>query len=123
VGNDQQWKQAATALGLPELADDPALATNAGRLAQRQRVVNAISEQVRVAPAQQWIDQLEAVGVPCGLVRGVHEALRDVTASARTGVPPVLNGLVRFEPPMLDEHGVTIREKQWSSFDLLPIPE
>lgn len=123
VGSDGQWKQAATALGLTELAADPALATNAGRLAARDRVVTAIGERVRGAPAQHWVDLLDAVGVPCGLVRTVQEALSDVTASARSGVPPLLNGRVRFEPPRLDEHGVTIREKQWSLFDMLPILE
>ncbi|HEY0928749.1 MAG TPA: CoA transferase [Gemmatimonas sp.] len=123
VGNDGQWQQAAKALGLADLAADPALATNAGRLAQRDRVVSAIAARVGEASAQQWVSRLDAVGVPCGLVREVHEALADVTASARTGVTPLLNGRVRFEPPLLDEHGVTIREKQWSSFDVVPILE
>jgi len=123
VGNDAQWTQAALALGLDDLAGDAALSTNAGRLTHRELVVGRIAQRVREAPAQQWIDRLDAVGVPCGLVRSVQEALHDVTGSARTGVSPILNGRVRFEPPLLDEHGVTIREKQWSSFDLVPIPE
>ncbi len=123
VGSDAQWKRAATALGLSDLASDPALATNAGRLAERDRVVVAFSERLCVESAQHWIGALDEVGVPCGLVRTVQEAVADVTASARTGVPPLLNGRVRFEPPQLDEHGVTIREKQWSLFDLLPILE
>ena len=85
--------------------------------------MTAIGERVHGASAQHWVDLLDAVGVPCGLVRTVQEALSDVTASARSGVPPLLNGRVRFEPPRLDEHGVTIREKQWSLFDMLPILE
>jgi RNA polymerase sigma-70 factor (ECF subfamily) len=42
VGNDPQWQAAMRALELPELGNDEALATNAGRLAQRERVVGAI---------------------------------------------------------------------------------
>lgn len=122
VGADAQWPQAALALGLDDLAVDPALRTNAGRLAQRERIVRAITERVRGESAAHWMHALEARGVPCGVVRTVAEALRDVSASARTGVPPLWNCRVRLAPPRLDEHGVSIRAKHWSSVDDLPIP-
>src|SRR5215218_4198944 len=44
VGSDAQWRSCARALGLAALADDPALATNAGRLAERERVVATLAE-------------------------------------------------------------------------------
>ena len=39
VGSDAQWAACARALGLEPLATDPELATNAGRLANRARIV------------------------------------------------------------------------------------
>lgn len=129
VGSDAQWLAAARALGLDELADDPALRSNAGRLAQRERVVSALSLCLQTRPAAEWMARLEAAGVPCGVVREVHEALadsavrsgQDVSELAQTGISPLWNGIVRLRPPKLGEHSVTVREKQWSLFDNLPI--
>jgi len=125
VGADPQWPLAARALGLDDLADDAALATNAGRVTQRDRVVNAIQAAASSRSAASWIDALERVGVPCGVVRGVQEALqqavRDGTASPRAGIAPQGHGSVRYEPPHFDEHGELIRNYHWSAFHHVPI--
>lgn len=129
VGNDAQWRACARALGLPHLADDSRLLTNAGRVAHRELVVGAIAERLRERPAAEWIAALDAAGVPCGLVRGVLEALRDATSSSTspapfasplTGVAPSVPGRVRFPPPRLDEHGAEIRRRRWKLFEELP---
>ncbi len=122
VGTDAQWIAAARALGLEALAADESLVTNAGRIAARDRVVGALTARLREETAAVWIGRLESARVPCGLVRSVREALADVDASPVTGVAPTGNGRVRQLSPKLDEHGALIREKQWSSFDHLPIP-
>ena len=124
VGADSQWPPAARALGLDELAADPALGTNAGRVAHRDRVVAAIAAAVAPHPAAEWIAALESVGVPCGLVRGVQEALQEAIdqgdASPRTGIAPQGHGRVRYEPPLLDAHGALIRHHRWSAFHHVP---
>lgn len=122
VGADSQWQSLVDALDLTELAADESLRTNAGRLAQRERVVTAITKKVTTRNAADWIEALDAVGVPCGVVKTVREALGAVTASARNGVQPLWNGQVLVGPPKLDEHGVTIREKQWNFARNRPIP-
>ncbi|MCA0375193.1 MAG: CoA transferase [Gemmatimonadetes bacterium] len=122
VGNDTQWTAAARALDLPDLAGDATLATNAGRIAQRARVVATIAAQVATQPAAYWMPRLSAAGVPCGVVRTVAEALADVTPAADGGMPPLWNGRVRLEAPRLDQHGVSIRAKHWSLGDEVPIP-
>jgi crotonobetainyl-CoA:carnitine CoA-transferase CaiB-like acyl-CoA transferase len=121
VGSDAQWVAAARALGLDALADDASLATNAGRLGQRERVVGGIAERVRTQAAAVWIARLEQAGIPCGLVRSVKEALADVSASPENGVFPVTGGEIRYRPPNLDEHGKLIRKFHWSAFDHVPI--
>lgn len=126
VGSDAQWPLAMRALALDALATDDRLRTNAGRLAHRDEIVAAIAEQVRTQSAAYWLARLDAVGVPCGIVRTVQESLADlegdVSAAARTGVPPLWNGRVRLEPPRMDEHGVSVRAKHWSFVHDLPIP-
>ncbi|QJR36300.1 CaiB/BaiF CoA transferase family protein [Gemmatimonas groenlandica] len=125
VGADPQWPLAARALGLDALASDPELATNAGRVAHRDRVVAAIAASARQRPAAEWIDALEQVGVPCGVVRGVEDALKEAVergdASARTGIAPQGHGRVRYQPPLLDAHGALIRNHHWSAFHHVPI--
>ena len=116
VGSDSQWKAFAAALRLPELAADESLATNAGRLAQRERVVSAVSEELVKRNASEWTEILDAAGVPCGVVKTVLEALEGAGASALTGVPPSVPGSVRLPPPLLDEHGEEIRRSGWSAF-------
>ena len=122
VGNDTQWQAACRALGLASLGEDPDLSTNAGRLAQRERVVGEIAARVASAPADFWLGALARGGVPSGRVRGVREALADVGASARHGVAPATPGSVRLPPPALDEHGDLIRSHGWGAFDHLPEP-
>jgi crotonobetainyl-CoA:carnitine CoA-transferase CaiB-like acyl-CoA transferase len=116
VGNDAQWKAACRALGLSALGRDKSLETNAGRLAQRDRVVTAMANQLRTADTSTWLGALEAAGVPCGVVRSVRDALSGVEASPVTGVAPPIPGTVRRRPPRLDEQGAAIRREGWSVF-------
>lgn len=116
VGSDAQFAAAMRALDLPQLGADASLTTNAGRLAHRDRVVATIAAQVRAAPAAAWIATLEAVGVPCGVVKPVLEALREVESSPLTGIAPQAPGTVRRPPPRLDEHGAAVRAVGWGAF-------
>ena len=116
VGSDGQWRACASALGLSNLAADESLATNAGRLANRDRVVAALAGRVGEMGAQYWVERLQSVSVPCGLVRTVAETLDATDADARTGVRPSVPGSVRMAPPKLDEHGDAIRTMGWRAF-------
>jgi len=116
VGSDGQWRACAHALGLHDLAEDKVLATNAGRVENRNRVAAALAERVREMGAQHWIDRLQAVSVPCGLVRTVAEALEVTDSDPHTGVRPSVPGSVRMPPPRLDEHGDAIRTLGWRAF-------
>lgn len=116
VGSDAQWRACARAIDLVHLADDPALFTNAGRLAQRDRIVTEFSRQLESRPAEEWQTRLDAAGVPNGRVQTVLEMLRDTNASVVTGMPSSVGGVVRFDPPALDEHGDLIRRTGWKAF-------
>lgn len=116
VGTDAQWTACVRALDLGSLAADTALATNAGRLAQRERVVTEISARLRERTATEWTRILDSAGVPNGLVKSVLETLREEPSSPLTGVAPSVPGSVRLPPPRLDEHGALIRELGWNVF-------
>jgi crotonobetainyl-CoA:carnitine CoA-transferase CaiB-like acyl-CoA transferase len=116
VGSDAQWVACARALDLEGLAADESLRTNTKRLRQRARVVGAIAACVRSRPADHWISVLDTAGVPCGVVKTVREAVTAAGGSPETGVPPLAPGRIRFEPPMLDEHGAQVRERGWGAF-------
>jgi len=62
------------------------------------------------------LKRLSEQNVPCGVVRSVLEALRDVEASPLTGIAPSVPGTVRLPPPKLDEHGSEIRRNGWNVF-------
>src|SRR5581483_10777317 len=51
VGSDAQWVACARAIGLASLASEPALATNAGRLEHRARIVDAFARQLATRTA------------------------------------------------------------------------
>lgn len=117
VGNDAQWVACARALGLLDLADDPALATNAARIAERARIVAAFQQRLATDVASAWQSQLDAAGVPNGVVKSVLDALREVDASPLTGMPSSVGGAVHRPPPDLDEHGAAIRDAGWRVFE------
>jgi crotonobetainyl-CoA:carnitine CoA-transferase CaiB-like acyl-CoA transferase len=116
VGNDAQWLACAVALDLGELGADPSLRTNAGRLAQRERVVRAMAARLTARPASVWVERLDDAGVPCGVVRSVLEVLASSTGSALTGMPPSVPGSVRLPPPRLGEHSALLRAQGWDAF-------
>jgi crotonobetainyl-CoA:carnitine CoA-transferase CaiB-like acyl-CoA transferase len=122
VGSDAQWVACANALGLPDLANDPALALNRGRLAHRDRIVDAFNRRLATAPAARWRASLDAVGVPNGVVMTVLETLQGTRASEVTGLPSSVGGEIRRRPPGLDEHGDLIRARGWGAFDTPLLP-
>ena len=116
VGSDDQWRACATALGLPDLAGDPTFRTNAGRVKNREALISELSARTREMEAGYWVERLASVGVPCGVVKTVAEALEGTNASPLTGVPPSFPGGIRLPPPRFNEHGDSVRALGWRAF-------
>jgi len=117
VGSDAQFAACLRVLGLDALAADERYRTNAARVVHREAVVGAMRDRVRTQAAAAWLPALAAAGVPCGVVKPVLEALRDVEASSLTGVAPLAPATVRRAPPLLDEHGALVRARGWAAFE------
>jgi len=116
VGSDAQFRACARAIGLPELAEDQSLSTNAGRVRQRERVATSFAAALRKDVAASWQARLSDAGVPSGIVRGVLDVVKEAGGSPISGMPSSVCGAVHRPPPALDEHGDAIRAHGWAAF-------
>ncbi len=115
-GNDGQFARLCAALGAPEMAQEPAYASNRGRVEARARLVPALNALTRGQPRAHWLSALEAAGVPCGPVNDIAQAFAEPQAvhrGARLSQPhPVAaGGAVETiaNPVRLSETPVTYR--------------
>jgi formyl-CoA transferase len=83
VGNDGQYQKFVAAGGRPELAADERFATNPMRVRHRDILVPLLADMVRARTKQQWIDLLEAAGVPCGPINNLDEVFVNPQVAAR----------------------------------------
>jgi crotonobetainyl-CoA:carnitine CoA-transferase CaiB-like acyl-CoA transferase len=116
VGNDGQWRACCAALGLDAIAEDARFSTNAGRLEHRAEIVATLQARLSTRAAADWLGTLQRHGVPCGVVKGVREALDGVQSSALTGIAPAAGGSIRLPPPTLGAHSALVREAGWGAF-------
>jgi crotonobetainyl-CoA:carnitine CoA-transferase CaiB-like acyl-CoA transferase len=72
VATDQQWSSLCHALGDPEWAGDPALATMAGRVRQHDRIDTFLGIWCRDKSADDVVTRLWEAGVPVGRVVQPH---------------------------------------------------
>ena len=87
------------AIGLADLLGDPRYADNDARLRHRAALNAAIDAAMRARPVAEWIERLNAAGVPCGRAQSVGEALDDPQARAQEmvlDVPHPGHGTVRM---------------------------
>ncbi|WP_447919635.1 CaiB/BaiF CoA transferase family protein [Achromobacter aegrifaciens] len=83
VGNDGQFRRFCEAAGLAGLADDERYATNAARVARRDELCQRVQEALALRPRKTWLEQLEALGVPCGPVNDLRDVFNDPHVQAR----------------------------------------
>ncbi len=64
-------------LGLADLLDDPDFATNAARIAHRERLRAIVNAKIGEATVAGWIERLNRAGVPCGRVMDLADVFAD----------------------------------------------
>ena len=87
AANDGLFGALCRVLELQELASDQRFATNPARVENRAELIPRLAERLLERPAEDWVDALDAAGVPVGKVRSVPEAL---AAAAEAGCPATL---------------------------------
>jgi crotonobetainyl-CoA:carnitine CoA-transferase CaiB-like acyl-CoA transferase len=83
VGNDAQFARFCEFGGSGELAQDPAYATNAKRVGNRDALVPILEDMMRTKPRADWLAGLEGVGVPCGPINDLEQLFDDPQIQAR----------------------------------------
>lgn len=81
--SDQHWPALCGVLGLDDLAADPKLTANAGRVAGREPVSAALRQAISARCRDELAEALRQARVPVGEVKNVDEVLADVQVSAR----------------------------------------
>jgi crotonobetainyl-CoA:carnitine CoA-transferase CaiB-like acyl-CoA transferase len=128
AANDGLFAALCSVLGLSELGSDARFATNSGRVEHRGELVPLLADRFRSRPAEEWLTELDAAGVPAGKVRSVPDAL---AAAAEAGRPATVTvehptagpldlvaspiwGATRRDPappPLLGEHTAEVLDE------------
>jgi len=124
VGTEKLWSRFCQVLGLEDtLGRDPHFASNRRRIERREELVSQLEKVFLSRPAQGWLKELRAAGIPVAPVHSVSEALSHPQAQARGMVVEMQHPLAdvvrslanpvkmsappvsyRLPPPLLGEH-------------------
>lgn len=123
VGNDEQFRRFCTAIERPELANDPAYATNEARVRNLGDLHPIVRDAIGRRTLAEWLSRLGEQGVPCGPINTVpmvfadeqvvhREMLRELDHPLAGRLPQVVspikyvNNPLHFErpPPLLGQH-------------------
>ncbi len=83
TGNDRQFRDAMAAIGAPEIAADPAYATNKDRIARRPEIEAKIAAVTATLPRDRMLAAFEAAKVPAGPINSIADVFADPQAQAR----------------------------------------
>ncbi|MCP4469196.1 MAG: CoA transferase [Gammaproteobacteria bacterium] len=77
VGNDAQFERFCDLAEVPELADDGRFQKNSDRVRHRQTLVSQISAIMQSKTSADWLEQLNARGIPCGPINDLEQVFAD----------------------------------------------
>jgi crotonobetainyl-CoA:carnitine CoA-transferase CaiB-like acyl-CoA transferase len=122
-GNDNLYNKFCEAAGCPELARDPRFATNGKRVENRAELTRLLAEVFKKRSTREWLELLEAAGVPNGPINDIAQVFEEPQVKARgvrieldhatAGKLPMVASPMRFSgtpieyrrgPPVLGEH-------------------
>jgi crotonobetainyl-CoA:carnitine CoA-transferase CaiB-like acyl-CoA transferase len=123
VGNDAQFTRLCEAAGRPEMVLDARFANNRARVMHRVQLIEALRALTIERTTAQWVETLEALGVPCGPINTIDQVfddphvqfrgVRQVVNSPIYGPVPIVANPIRMSetpvryhsaPPVLGEH-------------------
>ncbi|MBI5911670.1 MAG: CoA transferase [Betaproteobacteria bacterium] len=122
VGNESQFANFCKVLGKPELAEDERFSKNVKRLENRDLLVSILEDLLSREDGAYWSNALENVGVGCGPINDLAQALADPQVRYRrmqmevphplSGTTPLIANPMRFSdatidhqaPPTLGQH-------------------
>jgi crotonobetainyl-CoA:carnitine CoA-transferase CaiB-like acyl-CoA transferase len=125
AGNDRLFAKLATVVGHPEWAKEERFTTNAARVANKSALLGELDAIFLTRTKGEWIDLLEAGGVPCGPIHTLPEAVTQPQALALgiiqrlpgddydvVSLPLSFDGQrppIRRAPPRIGEHDAELK--------------
>ena len=122
-GNDNLYRKFCEAASCPELARDARFATNGKRVENRAQLTRLLAAVFRKRTKREWLELLEAAGVPNGPINDVAQLFEEPQVKARGvrielehsagALLPLVASPMRFSetpleyrlaPPLLGEH-------------------
>ncbi|MCC7483998.1 MAG: CoA transferase [Burkholderiales bacterium] len=126
-GNDNLFRRFCEVAKCEHLAADPRFATNARRVENRAEITRLLSEIFVKRTTRDWVDALEAAGVPNGPINNLRQVFEEPQALARglrmeldhplAGKVSLVRSPMRFSgtplehkvpPPTLGEHADSV---------------
>ena len=99
VGNNGQFQRLCQAVGHPQIALDERYLTNAQRAVHRVELKQDLQAAFSAFDAQALFEKLVAVGVPCGVIQNVVEALNH-PHTAHRGMIAEVDGFKSIASPI-----------------------
>lgn len=77
VGNDSQFLRFCELAGKAELAADERFQKNSSRVRNRDALVSLVQEIMRQKSSEEWLEALNARGIPCGPINNIEQVFAD----------------------------------------------
>ena len=81
--NQANWERIAKLVGAPELITDPRFVDNTARMAHRAPLAELLGEHLRTRCTAEWLDALDAAGIPAGPINDIAAMATDPQTLAR----------------------------------------
>ncbi len=139
IGNNNQLSKFLDIAGRPELMNEERFSTNTARVQNRESVIAIISGITAMRTLNEWLAELEHVGVPCGPINTLDRVFSDehvIARGMRVKIPHALGMDVEYAgnpikfsgspvdypraAPLLGEHSEEILE-EWLQLDKIEI--
>lgn len=128
AGSDGLFRSLAAVVGRPEWASDPKFVDNPARVRNQDELYRMLDALMRERDTRDWVERLEAAGIPCSPVQTIGEMVTHPQTEALgmiqrvpgselrvVGLPVSFDGLrpsPRTTPPALGEHNAELFPEQ-----------
>ncbi len=89
ANKQEQWEAVTDVLGVPGLKADPRFAKRDARKQNRRALTELLEVELRKRPTAQWVEALNARGVPSGAILGLDAALAQPQVAHRRTIATV----------------------------------